>query len=127
MFNYIIIDDNKIDLLVAGKAIEMSQQPVASVQQFLSASFALEHVLSFQSPYPTILLIDIQMPVMNGFDFMEEFEKLALETRANYICFFLTSSSNDLDRLKAQKYPSLKQFLTKPFTTDKLISLLKTI
>lgn len=127
MFNYIIIDDNKIDLLVAGKAIEMSQQPVASVQQFLNASFALEHILSFQSTHKTILLIDIQMPVMNGFDFMEEFEKLALEIRSNYICFFLTSSSNDLDRLKAQKYPSLKQFLTKPFTTDKLISLLKTI
>lgn len=127
MFNYIIIDDNKIDLLVANKSIEMSQQDVVSVQQFLSATFALEHIKTFSSEFPTIMLIDIQMPIMNGFEFMDEFELLPAETKRNYHCFFLTSSSNDLDRLRAQKYPSIKQFLSKPFTIDKLLSLLKTL
>lgn len=126
MFNYIIIDDNKIDLLVATKAIELSKQAIASIHQFSGATAALEFIKSFQSNVHTIMLIDIQMPVMNGFEFMEAFEQLGDELKANYSCFFLTSSSNDLDRLRAQKYPSIKQFLSKPFKTETLASLIKT-
>lgn len=127
MYNYIIIDDNKIDLLVATKAIEISRTPVGVVHQFLAANQALDFIKTFNSDIPTILLIDIQMPVMNGFEFMEEFEQLNDATKQNYICTFLTSSSNDLDRIRAQKYPSIKQFINKPFTSDTLLNLLKNI
>lgn len=125
MFNYIIIDDNKIDLLVATKAIELSKQSIASIHQFSGANAALDFIQSFKSNIHTIMLIDIQMPVMNGFEFMEAFEQLSDEIKSNYSCFFLTSSSNDLDRLRAQKYPSIKQFLSKPFKTETLINLIK--
>ncbi len=121
MYNYIIIDDNKIDLLVATKAIEISRTQVGVVHQFLAANQALDFIKTFNSDIPTILLIDIQMPVMNGFEFMEEFEQLNDATKQNYICTFLTSSSNDLDRIRAQKYPSINQFIKKPFTSDTLL------
>ena len=127
MYNYIIIDDNKIDLLLASKAIEISQQPVSEVHQFLSALLALEFVKINTSPYKTIMLVDIQMPIMNGFEFMEEFEKLPESIKENYFCMYLTSSSNDLDRIRAQKYPSIKQFINKPFTSDTLLTLLKSL
>lgn len=127
MYNYIIIDDNKIDLLVATKAIEISRTQVGVVHQFLSANQALDFIKIFNSAIPTILLIDIQMPIMNGFEFMEEFEQLGDPIKQNYICSFLTSSSNDLDRIRAQKYPSIKQFINKPFTSDTLLNLLKNI
>jgi len=125
--NYIIIDDNKIDLLVATKAIEMTRTPVSDIHQFLSANQALEFILSYKSEYTTIVLIDIQMPIMNGFQFMEAFETLSDDVKQNYICAYLTSSSNDLDRIRAQKFPSIKQFINKPFTSDTLLTLLKSI
>lgn len=127
MYNYIIIDDNKIDLLVATKAIEISRLPVGVVHQFLGAQQALYFIQSFKSELPTIVLIDIQMPVMNGFEFMEVYEQLDDKIKQSYICSFLTSSSNDLDRIRAQKYPSIKQFINKPFTSDTLLNLLKSI
>lgn len=127
MYNYIIIDDNKIDLLVASKAIEISQKSVFGVQQFLSAQQALDFIKGNSLPSHTIMLIDIQMPIMNGFEFMEEFEKLSESIKQNYSCMFLTSSSNDLDRIRAQKYPSIKQFINKPFTSDSLLTLLKSL
>ncbi len=127
MYNYILIDDNKIDLLVASKAIEISQKPVSAVHQFLSAPLALEFVKNNTSPYITIMLIDIQMPIMNGFEFMEAFEKLPESIKQNYRCMFLTSSLNDLDRIRAQKYPSIKQFINKPFTSDTLLTLLRSL
>lgn len=127
MYNYIIIDDNKIDLLVATKAIEISRRPVGVVHQFLGAQQALDFIRSFNSDTLTIVLIDIQMPVMNGFEFMEAYEQLDDKIKQKYICSFLTSSSNDLDRIRAQKYPSIKQFINKPFTSDTLLNLLKSI
>ena len=127
MYNYIIIDDNKIDLLVATKAIEISRTSVGIVHQFLGAQQALDFIKSFKSDLLTIILIDIQMPLMNGFEFMEAYEQLDDNTKQNYICSFLTSSSNDLDRIRAQKYPSIKQFINKPFTSDTLLNLLKSI
>lgn len=127
MYNYIIIDDNKIDLLVATKAIEISRTPVGVVHQFLGAQQALDFIQSFKSDIQTIVLIDIQMPVMNGFEFMEAYEQLNDSIKQNYICSFLTSSSNDLDRIRAQKFPSIKQFINKPFTSDTLLNLLKSI
>jgi CheY-like chemotaxis protein len=127
VYNYIIIDDNKIDLLVATKAIEISRTPVGSVHEFLSAVQALNFIQSFKSSSPTIVLIDIQMPIMNGFEFMEAFETLGDDVKQNYICTYLTSSSNDLDRIRAQKFPSIKQFINKPFTSDTLLTLLKSI
>jgi CheY-like chemotaxis protein len=127
VYNYIIIDDNKIDLLVATKAIEISRTSVGIVHQFLGAQQALDFIKSFKSDLLTIILIDIQMPLMNGFEFMEAYEQLDDNTKQNYICLFLTSSSNDLDRIRAQKYPSIKQFINKPFTSDTLLNLLKSI
>lgn len=127
MYNYIIIDDNKIDLLVAAKAIEMIVNSLSEIHQFLNANHALKFIESYKSDFITIVLIDIQMPIMNGFEFMEAFEKLNLLQKQQFICTFLTSSSNDLDRLRAQKFPSIKQFINKPFTSDTLLTLLKSI
>lgn len=127
MYNYIIIDDNKIDLLVAAKAIEMIVNSLSEIHQFLNATHALKFIESYKSDLITIVLIDIQMPIMNGFEFMEAFEKLNLLKKQQFICTFLTSSSNDLDRLRAQKFPSIKQFINKPFTSDTLLTLLKSI
>lgn len=127
MYNFIIIDDNKIDLMVASKAIQLSHLQVNEVHQFLSASLAFEFIQQFNSPFHTIILVDIQMPIMSGFGFMEAYEKLAPEFKANFTCMYLTSSSNDLDRLRAQKYPSIKQYVNKPFTADLLLNLIKKI
>lgn len=127
MYNYIIIDDNKIDLLLASKAIEMSTKPSTHVHQFLIATEALKFIESYQSGCITIILIDIQMPIMNGFEFMESFEKLNEVKKQNFICTYLTSSTNNLDRIRAQKYPSIKQFINKPFTSDTLLTLLRSI
>lgn len=124
MHNYILIDDNKIDLLVASKAIELSGQNASTVYQFSGAQAALEFIKTFDSQMKTVMLIDIQMPTMNGFEFMDVFEQLSDEVKQKYFCYFLTSSSNDIDRLKAQKYPSIKQFLIKPFKSETLVSLL---
>lgn len=125
MYNFIIIDDNKIDLLIARKAINTSFVEAVEVHEFTSAVQALEHIKTHESPHHTVMFVDIQMPVMNGFIFMDEFEKLPEEKRKQYTCMYLTSSSNDLDRLRAEKYSDIRLFISKPLTAPGLREIFK--
>jgi CheY-like chemotaxis protein len=127
VYDFIIIDDNKIDLLIARKAISASAIETGSILEFGNASNAIEFVKSYHPENHTIMLIDIQMPVMNGFAFMDEFQKIPEEKRAHFTCMYLTSSSNDLDKLRADKYTDIKSFINKPLTSVGLEDIFKSL
>jgi CheY-like chemotaxis protein len=126
-FNYIIIDDSKIDIFIASKMIETAF-PGAVIRSYLNASDALEVVQSegAQSKQ-TVILIDISMPIMDGFDFMDEFEKLPDEVKDTYIACFLTSSINESDIAKAKTFKSIRLYLNKPLTHINIQKLISTI
>ena len=69
-------------------------------------------------------MLDIQMPIMNGFEFVEEFEKLPLEVTSNYSIYIISSSINENDLNKVHTYSAVKQFLNKPLTSNTLSTLL---
>lgn len=113
--------------MIASKTISTSGVEFELLNEFSSAAEALEHIRAVDAARHTILLIDIQMPVMNGFAFMDEFEKLPAGKRQQYTCMYLTSSLNDVDRLRAKKYTDIKAFLNKPITGEKLSEVLRSI
>lgn len=123
--HFIVIDDSKLDCFIAEKIIKNTGK-CESVISFLQAKEALEFISknSLSSLYPIIVLVDIQMPVMNGFEFVEAFEKLPISTTKNYNIYVISSSINDNDLIKVPKYSSVKQFLNKPLTSNNLSALL---
>lgn len=68
---------------------------------------------------PELILLDINMPVMNGFEFLEELQKSADLSRAPLRIVLLSSSTHDLDVAKAKEYPVI-DFIQKPLTLEKL-------
>jgi CheY-like chemotaxis protein len=68
---------------------------------------------------PDLILLDIRMPVMDGFQFLEEFEKLNLPTPI----IMLTSSAREEDRRKALAYPNVFDYLEKPLRKVHLASI----
>lgn len=123
--HFIVIDDSKLDCFIAEKVIKNTGR-CESVTSYLSAREALEFISSdkLSSHYPIIVLVDIQMPVMNGFEFVEAFEKLPYHITKNYNIYVISSSINDNDLTKIPQYPSVIQFINKPLTSNNLSALL---
>lgn len=68
---------------------------------------------------PTLILLDVNMPIMNGFEFLEAYKELELEQKKMTIIFMLTSSLNPRDLEKVQK-SNIAGFINKPLTKKAL-------
>lgn len=113
-----IIDDDPIYQLVTKKLIEKTKLFNES-RSFGNGSEALRYFEN-SGDLPDIILLDIEMPEMDGWDFLDEL--LQLEERFHKeVTIYVASSSIALeDKLKAQQYPCVKDFLSKPMNLEKL-------
>ncbi len=122
--NFIVIDDSKLDCFIAEKII-LNSGSCESVKVFQQAAQALEHIEASASQGTTVVFVDIQMPVMNGFEFVENFEKLSAELKKNYHMYMLSSSINENDIARVKGYASVRHFLNKPLTNDTIKAVLE--
>ena len=112
----IVIDDSKLDCFIAQKIIQNTNRS-ESIYTFQQVSDALDHLKNLPHPSGrTVIFVDIQMPVMNGFDFVEAFEQMPSDHKENYTIYMLSSSINENDIARVRSYASVKQFLNKPLT-----------
>ena len=123
---FIYIDDNKLDCFIAEKVIQNTGLSEKTTL-FLEPLKAFEFIKTTMLPHLTrnIIFVDIQMPLMNGFEFVEAFETLPEEIRNNYAVFMLSSSINENDHNRVKNYPSVIHLLNKPLTSKILLSLME--
>ncbi len=117
-----VIDDSEVDLLFAQIVIERSV-PQAEVQVFDSARDALQSLQGVPQP-PELILLDINMPGMNGFEFLAAYAKLADKGRAQAPVVMLTSSPDASDRERAFGYAAVRDYQIKPLDGSRLPALL---
>ena len=73
---------------------------------------------------PDLILLDVNMPKMNGWEFMEEYAKLSDEQKGKIVIIMLTTSLNPSDREKAEEIKEITAFEKKPLSEEVLLAIL---
>lgn len=125
-FNTImLIDDNEIDNLINQKMLEATSF-CDNILTHTGAKSAIEFLRNIEKVasqdvekfIPELILLDIDMPVMDGFQFLEEFESLSDKTKKFCKIMMLTSSINPQDLAKSKKNKYVIKYINKPLTQD---------
>lgn len=124
--NVMLIDDNKIDLFISEKIIKRLCID-SNIRTFSSAKSGIEFLKILEAKVgiktmlvPDIILLDINMPEMNGFQFINEFNKLKMLKEKNIKIYMLSSSANLKDINKAKNMVACSGFINKPLTVQSL-------
>ncbi|MDH4058253.1 MAG: response regulator, partial [Cyclobacteriaceae bacterium] len=111
-----LVDDNEIDNLINQKMIE-STSITENIYSHTGAKSAIEFLRNVEpldvvdKVLPDIIFLDIDMPLMDGFQFLEEFEKLSNVIKKKCKIVMLTSSINPQDFSRSKKYNNVKLYL----------------
>lgn len=123
----ILIDDDAITNMINTKIIKMSFN--FEVHDYVNAQQALDQLKHYTeiSPekLPDIIFLDINMPIMDGWEFLEVFQNFSEDVLSKCKVFILTSSIDLDDIKKSKKYRVVKNFVSKPLTTEKIRSLIE--
>jgi CheY-like chemotaxis protein len=115
--NVWIIDDDPIYQVIAKKFFG-KHGPPHTLSAYQNGEKALE-TLKGPEPLPDIILLDINMPAMDGWEFLDEYSQLSFGSETVRPRVFLVSSSIAFsDQAKAKRYACLSGHLKKPLTTD---------
>lgn len=113
----LLIDDNYIDNFVTRKILEGGNF-AESIVVVRSATEAIAS-LNAGTIKPDVIFLDVRMPLMSGFEFLEEYDKIAMD-KSNIKIFMLSSSLDPMDMRKSTDNKYITQFIHKPLTQKAL-------
>jgi len=110
----LLIDDNYIDNFVTRKILE-SGNFVEEIVVRQSPGDAIE-ALKIGAVTPDVIFLDIRMPMMSGFEFLEEYDKLSIANKENIKIYMLSSSLDPTDMKQSVLNKYISNYIHKPIT-----------
>lgn len=124
-FHFIIIDDDPVNNMLSSIFINEVVSN-ADIQSFELPENGLKHIrqkYSISEEIPTILLLDINMPTMSGWEFLEKFEELAEGIKNQFRICIMSSSVDPGDQQRAGENNNAMDYIEKPLSEEKVVSL----
>ena len=120
-----LVDDNPDDNFFHERVIRKFDATIRVVVME-SAKDALQHLRDkhlHEELHPDLIFLDINMPAMNGWEFLDEYRELDALLQDNIVVIMLTTSDNPDDRERAKLKLLTTEFLTKPLTKEMLVTI----
>ena len=117
----LLIDDSKTDNFINTKVLELSGK-ATSIHAFETAANALAFLANAEV-FPDLILLDVYMPIMNGFDFLEEYNQLPDAKKKNTKVLLISSAYDTIEIEKLKKYKWVSGYIVKPLTYESLDSI----
>ena len=121
----LLIDDDTVTNIMHRRMIEKSGRvsEISVATDGLAALEILEQIVSDKQALPELIFLDINMPRMNGFEFLDEYETRKLGDRAKKIIVMLTTSLLKSDQDRAESDPNVHSFANKMIQSDLFLQL----
>lgn len=120
----LLIDDDPIANMINTALLEIENFEAFSYTKPQQALENLKSVTTASEFVPAVILLDINMPEMDGWEFLEEYQKTPFAREGGCKLFMLTSSIDPGDEKKSRTYAVVNGFLSKPLNVEKLRTLL---
>jgi CheY-like chemotaxis protein len=123
--NVMVIDDTLIDLYITARVISKNSFG-KNLLEYSSATEALQYLRDNQNDptkLPSVIFVDIYMPIMSGFEFIAEYDKLPASLKDGCKVFIISSSSDERDISRAVTDKNVVGFIEKPITKQFLESI----
>ncbi len=113
-----VVDDNHLDCFIAEKQLKNAgvTDNIEVYRNAGEALAALSIAAANPSMLPELILLDINMPEVNGFDFLSQYGKLPDTVKDLIYIVMLTSSVLSEDRIRVSAYPFVRGIIHKPLT-----------
>ncbi|WP_417589290.1 response regulator [Owenweeksia hongkongensis] len=121
-----IVDNDQVNSFVLKNIITRNYGD-ADISMFPDGSDAIEHLaklVEMKEDFPDVILLDIYMPIMNGFEFLERYTKVYSHKPTNV--FAMSNSLSKEDQQQANEYSVVKGFITKPLIYNNIQFIIET-
>lgn len=125
----LLIDDDQVYLFAATKTIEATGL-AGNVEVCTNGLDALEYlkkIIGTSAKLPDVIFIDINMPVMDGWEFLEEYKTLSNDIGSPIKIYILSSSVDKNDIMRSKEYNSVIDYVVKPVYKEKFSEILQAV
>ena len=122
-----IVDDDSIYRFTMVKALESTKLPM-EIMAFSDGEEAINFMLDNleqDSVFPDVIFLDIDMPVMDGFQFMEEYIKIKPRVGKKITIYMVSSSLDPVDIERAKKISAISDYIVKPISLNRLKTIIE--
>ncbi len=95
------------------------------IEVALSGEEAINFLKNENQIRPEIIFLDINMPKMNGWEFLEAYKELKSDQKAKVVIVMLTTSENPADKKRSTQFPDIIGFNSKPLSEEMLTKILE--
>ncbi len=123
-----LIDDDVVHQFIIKKLAQGIESYLEEVLVFSNGEEAIDYIKSVSettNELPDLILLDLNMPIMDGWEFLDEYLIIAPTLKKKIKIYILSSSDNPEDIKKARQYQRISDYLIKPINEIQLASLLE--